>query len=163
MSKEQVESKEVTVTHKTGEKVSVENPFPIKTHYEVSYEMESSFIPAVRIEPRMGHQGVSKVFLLLTGPKSEVVLFHKTQGDQKNPEKYTNKKAPFVVDAVRIKEDRLVFEFQSDQGLEHQGTVTTVLKFSGKKKKPLEIPLLVGDRKSTRLNSSHTVISYAVF
>src|SRR5260221_3936938 len=26
-----------------------------------------------------------------------------------------------------------------------------------------EVPLPIGDRKSTRLNSSHTVISYAVF
>lgn len=144
MSKEQVESKEVTVTHKTGEKVSIENPFPPKTHYEVSYELESSFIPNVRTEPRMGHQGVSKAFLLISGSKSEVVLFHKDQKDHKDPEKYTNKKASFVVDAVSIKEDRLVFEIQADRGPENQGTFTTVIKFSGKKKKPLEIPLLVG-------------------
>src|SRR5438034_7893300 len=34
-----------------------------------------------------------------------------------------------------------------------------LLSLKGRSKRPLEI----GDRKSTRLNSSHTVISYAVF
>src|SRR5205814_4334218 len=69
--------------------------------------------------------------------------------------------------AIRSKEERLdtfLLDEEPQEALPSYPTLADVLRPSGDRTGgPAEVPVEVIDRKSTRLNSSHLGISYAVF